>query len=173
MKIKCTLSTIGRAIEELDRYKKKLEKNADEVKRLTAESCRDFASEKFDSAIYDGTNDVTVVVESENEYLYVVAHGYAVAFIEFGTGIRYPYTHPVSVEDIGLDGRGEFGHKLGGLKNGWRYPAYNGAGTNGVTDDEHPGYIKTFGNPSNRCLYDAAEEARYKIPETAKEVFGR
>ena len=138
MKIKCTLSTIGRAIEELDRYKKKLEKNADEVKRLTAESCRDFASEKFESAIYDGTNDVYVVVESENEFLHVAACGEAVAFIEFGTGIRFPDTHPVSAESIGLDGRGEFGHKLVSLKNGWRYPAYKGTGTSGVVDDKHP-----------------------------------
>ena len=124
----------------------------------------------FGEAEYDGTNDVEVHVEPKGDRVAaVVATGQAVLFIEFGTGVSYPDSHP----DAGVNGfqHGGYGHHLGALPDGWRYPLDNGLGTNGTIDADHPGYAHTYGNPANMSMYNTVKILREKLPELAREVF--
>lgn len=170
-KISCTLATLDKAIAELDKFQKELATKAESITSQVTDVCESEAAVNFGKAIYDGTNDVIVSTEQDKLIGYVVASGETVAFIEFGTGITYPDDHPLKPDTLGLVGRGEYGHKLGRMKNGWRYPAVMGAGTNGEKDEKHPDMIHTYGNPANRCLYDARAEAQKSVIKIAKEAF--
>lgn len=172
-KIKCTLATIDKAIAELSNYQKYLKSKVRETASETADKCMVSATEKFANAVYDGTNDVSVYVQSGNsDTYYVTANGSAVAFIEFGTGVTYSSTaHPIPQESVGLSGIGQYG-KGYGKHIKWAYPAENGAGTNGRPLASKPDYILTAGNPANRCLYDAKSETAESIADIAREVFG-
>lgn len=60
---------------------------ADHVSDQTTKAMTGFAS-----AEYDGVNDVTVSMETEDNTWRIVASGEAVLFIEYGSGITYPHT---------------------------------------------------------------------------------
>lgn len=173
-KIKCTLSTIEKAIRELENYQKLLKGKASEMTSKIADECEQYASFGFAKATYDGYNDAYVSISADNPLkYYVTASGESVAFIEFGTGTRYAYPHPIDPHSVGLSDRGEFGYHLGLMQKGWYY--WGVPGTNGeiIQEGKHKGQIKTLGNPANRCLYDAKMEAGAKVADIAKEVFGK
>ena len=157
-------------INELNSYIVNLHSKLDEFCQRLADVGYQVASAGFGNAIYDGTNDVSVTVESKGQNVRaIVATGNATMFIEFGTGITYPDIHPQMAE-MGMV-RGEYGHGYGKLQNGWRYPESHGAGTNGQPDPKHPGYIHTMGNPANMPMYNATKEIEHNIERIAREVF--
>lgn len=123
---------------------------------------------RFDSAEYDGTNDVVVGSSPEwinDSTLAIYADGEAIAFIEFGAGVYNPVTHP-KANEFGMI-RGEYG--LGqGKQEKWTYVGE--PGTNGVELEN--GRILTRGNNANRCMWLSAEVMRNSISAIAKEVFG-
>ena len=125
------------------------------------------AEQKFSTAQYDGTNDVRVLPPiAEGKYTTALrAEGHSVLFIEFGSGVHYTEEHPQAAE-LGMI-RGAYGHHLG-LLDSWRYKG--DPGTNGEEDEDHPGYIKTHGNPPARAMYEADKEMRNRLAETAMEV---
>ena len=174
MKRKFTIGIDGSGIDELISTLEKLpawlESRAKVLlDRLTSEGY-EIASAGFAGAEYDGTNDVSVSIEERGATTKaVVAVGSAALFIEFGTGVRHPDNHP----EAGANGmiRGGYGHRLGRLESGWRYPEENGAGTNATRDDKHPGYLHTYGNPANMPMYNGAKQIRERLPELAREVF--
>ena len=173
MKIKCTIGTLRKAVEELERYQKELDRKVRLMMEKLAEVGIEEAEVRFGRAIYDGTNDVKVdkspVWISKNR-LAISAKGDSITFIEFGSGIHYAgESHPKAGE-FGFD-RGGYGHHLGKLDS-WRYKGDPGTNGEVITEGRHKGEVKTHGNPANRALYDSAKEMREKITKIAEEVFG-
>lgn len=168
--ISMTLSTksIGKAIRELDRYKQSLLKKEQLLLEKLAYIGVKEASVRFTTAMYDGTNDVTVTLEKSGKGYAIVAEGEAVAFIEFGSGVYHnpsePYPNP---RPDGVDGIGEYG-KGRGKRKAWFYKG--DAGTNG--EIQKNGAVKTRGNPAAMPMWYASEEMRNAILQIAKEVFG-
>lgn len=170
IKVKLTASSIDQAIKELQNYKKwLLEKTQEFLKELGNEGV-EISSAKFSEATYDGTNDVTCSVEERGDTkVAVVALGGAVLFIEFGSGIRYPDSHP----EAGKHGmkHGTYGYGLGKMEKGWRYTG--DPGTNGeiITQGKHAGQVHTYGNPANMSMYQTVRELEEKFEEIARRVF--
>lgn len=119
----------------------------------------------FSSAMYAGTNDVEITVEPKDNGFEILASGYSVLFIEFGTGIKNP-EHPLSAEFGYI--HGTYGQGKGANEHGWVY--YGEQGNAGQPVRE--GVYRTLGNPPARAMYNAGKEIRERIEEIAKEVFG-
>jgi hypothetical protein len=159
--IKCDLSEqgIANAIKELKRFKQEF---LDREKRLLeglAEIGLKEASVRFTTAMYDGTNDVSVHLDvSKNGYA-IVADGQAVAFIEFGAGVYhngsepYPNPRPQGVVGIGEYGKGQ------GKQKAWGYY------------DENDELVITRGNPAAMPMWYASEEIKNSVLKVVKEVF--
>ena len=170
--IKVTLSekSIDNAIKELKNYKTWLKECTVKFIQALGEEGVQVATAKFQTAVYDGTNDVSVSVESrDNNKVAVVAVGSSVLFIEFGTGVKYPYNHP----EAGKNGftRGGYGYKLGRLENGWRYTGDPGSNGEVITTGKHAGEVHTYGNPANMSMYETVRELEEKFEEIARRCY--
>ena len=114
------------------------------------------ASIQFSRAIYNGAKDITVRVDDTGSVAVIYAEGEAVAFVEFGAGIRYGYGHPQAGE-LGVgpgtypDGKGHWDNE-----KGWWY----GHGKH------------SYGNPPAMAMYGAVQRMTEEITKIAKEVFG-
>lgn len=168
--IKIKLGDVGKAIQELEAYKKWLSEKAKELIERLAKIGVEVAAARFKNAQYDGDNDV--VVESprwvDDNKMVLVARGNAVTFIEFGTGVRYTEVHPLAADKGAI--RGGYG-KGKGNKRSWSY--YGNPGTNGrvVRESSLGTVVRTEGNPPAMAMYEATKEMREKIAQIAKEVF--
>lgn len=81
---------IERLIRETENWKNRLQERTAVFLDRVAQEGLEIASAKFERAVYDGTNDVSVTVEPRgNNVRAVVATGGATLFIEFGTGVTY------------------------------------------------------------------------------------
>lgn len=170
IKIRLNEHDISLAIEELGRYREWLKKKTRELLNLLSEEGVQIASAKFVSAAYDGTNDVTCQVEQRGDNsVAVLAIGSAVLFIEFGTGVKYPDSHPEAGEH-GMT-HGQYGYGLGRLEKGWRYTGEPGTNGEIITTGKHAGKIHTHGNPANMSLYLTVRELEDKFEEIARRVF--
>ena len=161
-------SSIDDAIKVVEKLRDSM--NGDGLNKLINELGKmgvDYAKVRYQSAWYDGLNDVNVGLSSSdtssNTYAEVTvrAVGEAVLFIEFGTGIMYPDDAAVRASIESGDeivGRGEYG-KGRGSRMTWVY-----------VDPIH-GKVFTHGNPSNACLYEARKHVEERLISTAKEVF--
>lgn len=168
--IKIKLGDVGKAIEELEAYKKWLTERTKVFLERLAKVGLDVAEARFKNAQYDGDNDVQMQAPQwvgENK-LILVARGNAVTFIEFGTGVRYSEPHPLAAEKGAI--RGGYGQGKGS-RNSWAY--YGNPGTNGKVVREAPlgTVVRTEGNPPAMAMYEATKAMRAKIAEIAKEVF--
>jgi hypothetical protein len=116
------------------------------------------ASIQFSRAIYNGSKDVTVRVDDTGSKAVIYAEGESVAFIEFGSGIKYGYGHPMAAElgmgpgtwSDGPEGKGHWDNE-----KGWWYG-----------DSQH-----TYGNPPAMAMYKAVQEITENITTIAREVF--
>lgn len=170
IRVKLNSSDINKAIKELQQYKKWLLEKTKEFLAELGELGVRVASANFESAQYDGTNDVSVSVEERGENrIAIVAVGGATLFIEFGTGVRYPDDHPEAAKNQMV--RGAYGHGLGKLQGGWRYKG--DPGTNGeiITSGKHAGEVHTYGNPANMSMYNTIREIEEQFEEIARRVF--
>jgi hypothetical protein len=170
IKVQLNEKSIDKAIQALKDYKKWLLEKTQEFVKALGEEGVEIASVKFANAQYDGTNDVSCQVEDRGQNkIAVMAIGGATLFIEFGTGVRYPDTHPEAAENGMV--RGEYGYKLGRLANGWRYSG--DPGTNGeiITEGKHAGMVHTYGNPANMSMYLTVRELEDKFEEIARRVY--
>lgn len=162
--------SIGAAIKEVRNFQKWVEEKTQELVRELGEKGVEIASVKFGKAVYDGKNDVEVRIEDRGKNsVAVVAVGNATLFIEFGTGILYPDTHPES-GGLGMV-RGQYGYGRGGNIWGWTYEGE--PGTNGmvINQGRQRGRVHTFGNPSNMSMYLTVRELEEIFEETARRVF--
>lgn len=153
-------------INSLMQYRKSIPYKVKRFLNYLSELGIQTAKLKFDTAQYDGVNDVVVepVKWVSDTKLQIVASGTTILFIEFGTGITYTEQHPQA---------GEFGFVRGGYgkgmgkRRGWAYKGETG--TNGALLDN--GLVLTHGNPPARAMYGASKIMKAKIREIAKEVF--
>lgn len=153
--------SINQAIRELNDYKKWFE---DRCRTLLVEMAREGMSNatiRFSNAVHDGGNDVRVEWEDRGENLVaVVARGHTVLFIEFGSGVRYPDSHPEVGADPSKTMHGTWSESdlgKGHWKNpkGWYY-AHN---------------RKSYGNPANECMYQAKRHVMEQFERIARRVF--
>ena len=160
--IKCTLSkeSIDSAIKELKAYKQDFLKKEKRLLEGLAEIGLREASVRFTTAMYDGTNDVSVSLNGKKNGYVIVANGKAVAFIEFGAGVYHntgePYPNP---RPEGIVGIGEYG-KGKGKRKAWGYL------------DENNEVVITRGNPAAMPMWYASEEIKNSILRVVREVFG-
>ena len=102
----------------------------------------------------------------------VIFEGRSLYFIEFGTGVHYNpsgSTHPwlhaygnIYRAFKGLSAIGTYGFHRGS-HDAWVY--YGQAGTNGSPFNSNPEKILTHGNPPNRCIFNAVQSAKQKLPQ--------
>lgn len=170
-KVAITLSgrDIDRLLREVEDWKNWLLDRTTIFLGRVAQEGLEIASAKFERAVYDGTNDVSVTVEPRgNNVQAVVATGKATLFIEFGTGVTYPDNHPEAGK-LGMK-RGEYGQGHG-KQQSWGY--YGEPGTNGLLKEKKNGgfVVITHGNPANMPMYETVKELQDRLTDIAKEVF--
>ena len=160
--IKCTLDKQGidKAIKDLKQYKAEFLEREKRLIEGLAEIGLKEASVRFTTAMYDGTNDVSVRLDGKNNRYVIVAEGEAVAFIEFGAGVYHntgePYPNP---RPEGIVGIGEYG-KGKGKRKAWGYL------------DDNNEVVITRGNPAAMPIWYASEEIKSSVLRVVKEVFG-
>ena len=148
-------SSLTDAIKELKKYKRWVAKKERELRMRLATRGATVASIQFSRAVYSGTNDVTVRVDDDGSGATIYADGSSVAFIEFGSGAKYGYGHPMNAEL----GTGAGTYPAG--KGHWDDPRgwYYGHG-------EH-----TFGNPPAMAMLNARDRMVEELTQIAREVF--
>lgn len=150
--------SIDSAIKEVRKYKAWVLAKEKELRLRLAEVGATVASIKFSRAIYNGSNDVTVRVDSEGSAAIIYAEGSAVLFIEFGSGAKYGYGHPQAEKhgygpgtySDGPDGKGHWDNP-----NGWWY--------------DHGKH--SYGNPPAAAMVAARDSILEQLTTIAKEVF--
>ena len=149
--------SIDSAIKEVRKYKAWVLEKEKELRLRLATLGASVASIRFSTAIYNGTNDVTVRVEDDGSMATIFAEGESVAFIEFGAGAKYGYGHPQAGE-FGV-GPGTYPDGKGNWDNpkGWYIPG-----------GEH-----TYGNPPAQAMYSAVQVITEQVTMIAKEVFSK
>lgn len=156
--------------DEIDKYRKKLEKKCQAFVRELAKEGVQIASVRFAQAPYTGTNDTQVDFQMNKDNTAIVrATGSIVLFIEFGTGITYPDTHP-NAHEKGMY-RGEYGRGLGAMPYGWRYKGDPGTLGEVITEGKHRGEVHTYGMPASMPMYETIQELENVCVEVARRVF--
>lgn len=169
VKVPLSQRGIDTLLREIESYTVWLKERSQVLLDRLAQAGFEVASARFAKAVYDGTNDASVSLETRSEGARaVVAVGASVLFIEFGTGVTYPDNHPQAAE-LGMK-RGEYG-KGHGKQSSWGY--YGDPGTNGVVKTKKDGstVVITHGNPANMPMYETVKELEAMLPELVKEVF--
>lgn len=173
MKIKVRLSDAGLrdAERQIQEYKTTLNQKAKEFARALAQKGIDVATVRFANAQYAGDNDVTVEhdpVQTPNGFA-IVAHGKAVAFIEFGTGVlhtAYGGELPDGVGEHGTYGKGNGQHKR------WYYYGDSGNAGTPVKQVDGKGQLNyTSGNDAAMAMWGAVEEMASQVEATWREVW--
>lgn len=182
------ISSIDKAIKELNQIKKNLDQGCKTLVEMLANIGVENAQANFDSAIYAGDNGevkVTSKIEkTANGYIATVsADGENVGFIEFGTGINFefPFSDMPDYEtDIPL--HGTYGKGQGANPHGWWYKGSpNGNMPEGTEQAVRytkkkgvvvrDGIMHTYGNPANSCMHNAYLELQNNINRCVKEAF--
>ena len=149
--------SVNNAIAELKKYKQWVLAKETELRNRLAGIGATVASLQFARAIYNGTNDVTVRLDDTGSVAVICAEGSAVAFIEFGSGIKHGYGHPEA---------GKFGVGPGTYPDG-----------KGHWDNEHGWWYghsqHTYGNPPAMAMYQAREQMVEQLTQIAREVFAK
>lgn len=158
IRIELSDSSINSAIKELRRYSAWVQSKEAELRSRLAMMGATVASIQFSRAIYNGTNDISVRVDDTGSVAVIYAEGESVAFIEFGSGIKYGYGHPLA---------GEFGFGPGTWSDGDE--------GKGHWDNEHGWWYgsgqHSYGNPPAMAMYSAVKEITENVTRIAKEVF--
>ena len=150
--------SVGKAIRELERYKKWVQEKEDILRKRLAQLGATVASIEFSRAIYNGTNDVSVRVEDNGKKATIYAEGAAVLFIEFGSGAKYGNGHPDAAK---------FGYGPGTYSDG---PSGKGKWDNpGGWYFAHGQH--SFGNPPAMAMVHARDMIAEQLTAIAREVF--
>ena len=173
MKIKVRLSDAGLrdAERQIQVYKATLNQKVQEFAKALAQKGIDVATVRFANAQYAGDNDVTVErdpVQTPNGFA-IVAHGKAVAFIEFGTGVMhsaYGGELPNGVGEHGTYGKENGKHKR------WYYYGESGNAGTPVKEVDGKGQLNyTSGNDAAMAMWGAVEEMASQVEATWREVW--
>lgn len=173
MKIKVRLSDAGLrdAERQIQEYKTTLNQKAQEFAKALAQKGIDVATVRFANAQYAGDNDATVErdpVQTPNGFA-IVAHGKAVAFIEFGTGVMHS-SYGGELPD-GVGEHGTYGKENGKHKRWYYYGETGNAGTP-VKEVDGKGQLNyTSGNDAAMAMWGAVEEMASQVEATWREVW--
>ena len=173
MKIKVRLSDAGLrdAERQIQEYKATLNQKAQEFAKALAQKGIDVATVRFANAQYAGDNDVVVEhdpVQTPNGFA-IVAHGKAVAFIEFGTGVMHS-AYGGELPD-GVGEHGTYGKENGKHKRWYYYGESGNAGTP-VKEVDGKGQLNyTSGNDAAMAMWGAVEEMASQVEATWREVW--
>lgn len=168
-----SIPNIDKVMGQVEAYAKELENKIHKFMEELGKIGIDKAFRGFSSAEYDGENDVEISQNPEwidENTLAVKASGTSILFIEFGTGVYNPITHPLASE-FGYE-RGEYGLGNGNFES-WFYQDKRQTSTL-TAQGERIGdgtTVMTRGNNANRCMWYAAEDMRNAVYKKAKEVF--
>lgn len=160
IKVELSEQGIEKAIAEHKSFKEEFLKKEKRLLEGLGEIGLKEASVRFTTAMYDGTNDVSVKLDETDKGYAIVAEGKAVAFIEFGAGVYhntgepYPNPRPTGIVGIGEYGQGKGKRKAWGYKN------------------ENDELVITRGNPAAMPMWYASEEIKSSVLRVVKEVFG-
>lgn len=149
--------SITNGIKELRKYKAWVQAKENELRTRLATLGATVASIQFSRAIYNGTNDVTVRVDNTDSVAVIYAEGEAVAFIEFGSGAKYGYGHPMNHEFGTGPGTYPEGKGHWDSPHGWWYG-----------HNQH-----SSGNPPAMAMYQAREQMVEQITQIARQVFAK
>ena len=160
IKIGLSDESLKSAIKELNRYARWVSAKEEELRVRLATIGATVASIQFSRAIYNGSNDVSVRVDNTGSVAVIYAEGESVAFIEFGSGAKYGYGHPIAGELRVGPGTYSDSEELGG-KHHWDDPKgwYYGSG-------QH-----SFGNPPAMSMISARDAIVESVTSIAREVF--
>lgn len=173
MKIKVRLSDVGLrdAERQIQEYKATLNRKTQEFAKALAQKGIDVATVRFANAQYAGDNDVVVEhdpVQTPNGFA-IVAHGKAVAFIEFGTGVMHS-AYGGELPD-GVGEHGTYGKENGKHKRWYYYGESGNAGTP-VKQVNGKGQLNyTSGNEPAMAMWGAVEEMASQVEATWREVW--
>ena len=176
--------SVDKAIKELRQERRKLNAKTKEFIQRLADIGLVTASAYYAEATYAGKKDVKCSVTYKNSARTYVAkikaHGNAVLFIEFGTGIFKPDAYEARDElspgSAPMHLHGMYGDRKGANPKGWFY--YGTPQPSDPSDTFKSKYskrkslMKTFGNEAMPAMYMARREIIDKVQEIAKEVFG-
>lgn len=160
IKVELSEQGIEKAIAEHKSFKEEFLKKEKRLLEGLGEIGLKEASVRFTTAMYDGTNDVSVQLNETDKGYAIVAEGKAVAFIEFGAGVYhntgepYPNPRPTGIVGIGEYGQGKGKRKAWGYKN------------------ENDELVITRGNPAAMPMWYASEEIKSSVLRVVREVFG-
>ena len=128
---------------------------------------KDKAEKKLENAWYTGTKNVKFLMFTADGKTTLYAYGPGASFIEFGTGVdedgALSELHP---KDYLVPPRGTYG-KGKGANPPWYYKG--DPGNNGTVT--RLGWVRAWGDPANRFMYDASVLMRKLVEKTAKEDF--
>ncbi len=123
---------------------------------------------EFSQALYAGRNDVEITVVFDGNNAEIIASGEAVAFIEFGSGVRYGNGY-LGQKPAGTSAIGTYGKGKGSNPNGWVYVGEQG--NSGTPVGNKGNVFKTYGNPPAMAMYKTAREIERDVVQIAREVF--
>lgn len=149
---------LTKALKEMRKYEAWVEAKESELRLRLASVGATVASIKFSRAIYNGSNDISVRVDNTGSVAVIYAEGESVAFIEFGSGIKYGYGHPDAAKHgfgPGTWSDGDQGKGHWDNPKGWYY----GSG-------QH-----SYGNPPAMAMWSAVQEITENVTRIAREVF--
>ena len=149
-------TSLDTAIKRLNEYKTDIDNKCNELVRRLSEIGLQIASARFETAMYDGDNDVSVSVSETADGIKIVASGQAVCFIEFGSGVAMGYGYPEDQKPKGIVGIGEYGKGHGATGKPWYYAHGE----------------KSLGNPPAMAMLNARDVMIENIGSIAREVFG-
>ena len=160
IRIELSEESLNAAVAELNKYALWVERKTDELRSRLATLGATSVSLGFSRAVYNGTNDVSVRVDSTGSVAVIYAEGEAVAFIEFGSGKRYGYGHPLAGKFGVGPGTWSMDESKGGKKQ-WANPKgwYYGDG------------LHSYGNPPARVFEKAVRDIAENVTRIAREVF--
>ena len=150
---------IDKAIKELNDWKDWLLEKTGVLLEELAKRGVEVAKVRFLSAQYDGNGTVDVTWEKRDDHtVAVVATGKAVLMLEFGSGVRYPDSHPEAGAPNTLHGswsESELGKGHWDDPKGWFYAHGK----------------RSYGNPANMSMYLTKSILRSDFEKIARSVY--
>lgn len=159
---------IGKAIKELEQYKKELVLKTALLRKKVADRIAELAQSGFNGAVVDDllkggvkTAHVDVQVTDSGEVSLVIANGEDAVWVEFGAGVY----HNGSIGSSPHPRGSELGFTIGGYGHGrgkqqmWKFKNDDGE------------LVWTHGTPASMPMYNAVKTVCNEIATIAREVW--
>ena len=147
--------SIDKAIAQIKAYERQFDAQVTEFVKRLATLGLTVAKVGFDTADYDGENDVVVRMEQSGTTATIIASGETVGFIEFGTGIKFPEWTGSSTTGYTPPRHGTYGKGKGANPKGWWFGSS----------------YHTYGNRPAEAMLTAREVMIENITRIAREVW--